>query len=123
MLGTEESLETDKENKEKRNDIKSTKPTVREWIERNAVKVERMTTKFPRDVLRKEWFMKKDLGELQILIIDRLAPGEETEINGRQILDLGKSFFSMSKKKHNVSIPYHRIKKITRNGEILWERK
>jgi uncharacterized protein (UPF0248 family) len=82
-----------------------------------------MSTKYPRDVLRKEWFTKGELSELTITITDRLMPNEEVEIQGGQILNLGKSFFLMVGKREyqaDVSIPYHRIKKITRGGETIW---
>ncbi|MEW6069292.1 MAG: RNA repair domain-containing protein [Candidatus Thermoplasmatota archaeon] len=61
----------------------------------------------------------KDFSKVEIWYLHRGAKNDTKIISGSEILQLGKSFFELSE----ASIPYHRIRKIFYDGELVWERK
>ena len=72
----------------------------------------------PRNILNEiKW--TKDLKKVEIWYIHRGALNDTKIISGRDIVDIGKSFFDTN----NASIPYHRIIKIIYEKEILFSRK
>ncbi len=72
----------------------------------------------PREILNKlKW--TQDIKKAEIWYLHRGAPNDTKIISGNAILGLGRSFFETEES----SIPYHRIKKIFYNGELVWERK
>lgn len=72
----------------------------------------------PRNILNEiKW--TKDLKKAEICYIHRGAPNDTKIMSGRDIIDIGKSFFDTV----NASIPYHRVIKIIYDKEILFERK
>lgn len=76
----------------------------------------------PRDVLnRLKWYEKK-LERASVTIIHRGAPGDQRELRGADIRDLGKGFMCVNAPEGEVEIPYHRIIKIEVDGKTVWER-
>lgn len=73
---------------------------------------------FPREVLnRLKWSENGGLDGVTILYIHRGAPGDTMSIRGEEIIELERSFFLTADSK----IPYHRIKRIEKGGEVLYE--
>lgn len=58
------------------------------------------------------------LDGVTIWYVHRGAPGDTMTINGEELLAIGRSFIEAG----TVSIPYHRIFKIARDGDVVWER-
>jgi uncharacterized protein (UPF0248 family) len=74
----------------------------------------------PRTILNKiKWKKDTDLKMVKIWYLHRGAPNNERIINGDNIVDLKKSFIETKK----AMIPYHRIKKIVYDKNVLFTRK
>lgn len=70
---------------------------------------------FPRDVLnRLRW--TEGLEGVTVIYLHRGAPGDRLSIRGEDIVELERSFFVTAESK----IPYHRIRRIEKQGEILY---
>lgn len=64
---------------------------------------------FPREILNElRWHPERSLESAEITYEHRGAPGDLITISGREIEELGKSFFSTG----GSRIPYHRIRNI-----------
>jgi uncharacterized protein (UPF0248 family) len=72
---------------------------------------------YPRHVLNELKWNRHALEEADIIYVHRGAPGDVLAIKGSDIVDLERSFFVTADSK----IPYHRIRKITLRGEVLYE--
>lgn len=72
---------------------------------------------FPRDVLnRLRWTENEGLKGTTVTYLHRGAPGDRVSIKGEDIVELERSFFVTADSK----IPYHRIRLIEKNGEVLY---
>jgi uncharacterized protein (UPF0248 family) len=75
---------------------------------------------FPREVLnRLKWSGDRSLDDVVIYYLHRGAPGDIMSIKGGDIVELERSFFVTADSK----IPYHRIRRIEKRGEIVYEDK
>lgn len=75
-----------------------------------------------RELLNKlKWHPEKDIDKVEVTIIHRGAPRDRKTIDGVDIGDIGSKFFEVKQHENSVRIPYHRILKIERDGETLWE--
>jgi uncharacterized protein (UPF0248 family) len=73
---------------------------------------------FPREVLnRLKWSGNRSLDDVVIFYLHRGAPGDMMSIKGSDIVELERSFFVTADSK----IPYHRIRRIEKAGEVLYE--
>lgn len=73
---------------------------------------------FPREVLNYlKWSDDRSLDDVTIYYLHRGAPGDIMSINGEDIVELERSFFVTA----DTKIPYHRIRRIERRGEVLYE--
>jgi uncharacterized protein len=54
---------------------------------------------------------------VKVTYVHRGAPGDLTCVLGEDIVDLGRSFFSML----NGTVPYHRIIMIEKDGEVVFQ--
>lgn len=74
---------------------------------------------YPREVLnRLRWTEGESLDEATIWYIHRGAPGDNVKIKGDSVKAMGRTFFETG----DASIPYHRILRIDRRGETLFEK-
>jgi len=74
---------------------------------------------YPREVLNKlKWNDGESLDGAMIWYVHRGAPGDMMRISGRQIRNLGASFFETD----DATIPYHRIVRIEYQGEIVFDK-
>jgi len=73
---------------------------------------------YPKEILNElKWSGDKTLEGLEIHYVHRGSPADTKIISGKDILELGKSFFRTCESE----IPYHRIKRITRDGIVLYD--
>jgi len=78
----------------------------------------------PREALNKlKWHSKFNLEDSKITIIHRGAPRNVRVIDGKNILELGRSFMHITSPEGKVEIPYHRIIQIEVQGEIFWKKR
>ena len=61
-------------------------------------------------------------GEIGVLYVDRGAPGDCSWAHGKDIRALESQYFEVLSGTGQKFIPYHRIRKITYAGAIIWER-
>ncbi len=54
--------------------------------------------------------------------VHRGAPGDRAAIDGEDIVDLGRSFITIQTPDGQGQIPYHRVFRIDRGQETIWER-
>ena len=74
----------------------------------------------PRNILNKfKWKKDLDFKEVEVWYLHRGAPNDTKTINGKEIVDIGKSFI----KTNQAMIPFHRVFKIKYKNEIIFERK
>lgn len=76
----------------------------------------------PRDVLNELKWRHHALADAHVLYRHRGAPGDVRDVSGRDILDLGRSFFERRTRHGSASIPYHRVLAIEAEGRTLWKR-
>lgn len=77
----------------------------------------------PRDVLnRLRWESGEEaaLVDVRIVYRHRGAPRDERSLEGRSILAVGRSFLDLPE---GVRLPMHRILRIEKDGEVLWDRR
>ncbi len=63
------------------------------------------------------------LGDCEIIILHRGAPGNRKVISGKSITQVKKSYFYYREGKDEIFIPLHRILEIRKGGKIIWKRK
>ena len=73
---------------------------------------------YPREILNMlRWTEGEDIREARICYLHRGAPRDERCIEGREIVELERSFFVTEEAK----IPYHRIRRIEYRGRVLFD--
>jgi uncharacterized protein (UPF0248 family) len=77
-----------------------------------------MAKRFLNELL---WHPEKSLGGVSLTYVHRGAPGNLKSVSAEEAA-FEKSFFVI--KNHiETRIPYHRIKEIKRDGEVLWKKR
>lgn len=71
---------------------------------------------YPREVLNGILWGRGGLSNVIVTYVHRGAPDDVAMINGKDILELGRSFFRVGES----HIPYHRIIKIENDGEEVY---
>jgi uncharacterized protein (UPF0248 family) len=61
-------------------------------------------------------------GEVNVEYVDRGAPGDRSNITGRQISQLDRDYMVIESPLGQSCIPYHRIIRIRYQGIVLWDR-
>ena len=62
-----------------------------------------------------------DIRRSAITYADRGAPGDHTAVKGDRILRLDPLYIILSSPQGETCIPYHRVRRITYDGTIVWE--
>ncbi len=78
--------------------------------------IRRRSVAFPREVLNELKWHRGRLSDASITYLHRGAPGDRRTVNGSEIVELERSFFTTAESR----IPYHRIRRIELDGEILY---
>ena len=71
---------------------------------------------YPREVLNEIKWRHNALDEALVTYVHRGAPGDVLTISGKDIVELGRSFFSTSE----ATIPYHRIVRIVFRQKLMF---
>jgi uncharacterized protein (UPF0248 family) len=77
----------------------------------------------PRDVLNWLKWHERALAEAQIAYVHRGAPNDTRVVSGAEVRDVGSWAFVLGEGAREATIPYHRVLRISRGGEVLWERR
>ncbi len=73
---------------------------------------------FPREVLNAvKWRDTMDISRCTVTYLHRGAENDSRSVRGDEIIELGRSFFRV----RGSMIPYHRIRLITYEGEVLYK--
>jgi uncharacterized protein (UPF0248 family) len=59
--------------------------------------------------------------DVTVCYVDRGAPGDRSCVMGERIVHLNAYYFEITSPYGRTAIPYHRIRKILYQNEILWE--
>ena len=60
--------------------------------------------------------------DLTVWFVDRGAPGDRSSADGTNIISLSDQYLEIRTCAGMKCIPYHRIRRITCRGEVVWER-
>jgi uncharacterized protein (UPF0248 family) len=63
---------------------------------------------------------RQRLEDAVIVYLHRGAPGDEMAVRGSDVLALRSSFFDL---RDGASIPYHRVRRIELDGQVVWARR
>lgn len=75
----------------------------------------------PREILLEMWWREdRDFKKVDIHYVHRGVPGDMKVINGKDVRKLNKYYFEAFT---TLCIPYHRIRKIVYDGEVIFDRK
>ena len=74
---------------------------------------------YPREVLNEIKWRHQAMEDALITYVHRGAPGDVMTISGRDIVELGRSFFSTAES----TIPYHRIVRIVFRQKVVFPMK
>lgn len=75
------------------------------------------------EILNKiKWDKNENPSLYSVFIYDRILK-KNTEIKYTDIRDIGKVFMKIERNGELTEIPLHRIRKITKEGKIVWQRK
>lgn len=82
-----------------------------------------MRLRGPREVLNELRWRDASLAEAEIWFVHRGAPGDERVVAGKDVARLASWYLVLRDERGDTTIPYHRVFRIARAGEILWERR
>lgn len=72
------------------------------------------------DLLNKiRWDMRENEEDYEVWIYDRIAK-KEKRVAFKMIANIGKSFIELI---DGTEIPLHRIRKVVKRGEVIWEKR
>jgi uncharacterized protein (UPF0248 family) len=64
-----------------------------------------------------------EMGSCSVTILHRGAPDDRKTVEGTDIVEVKKSYFTYKSRGKECAIPLHRVLEIRAGGEILWKRK
>ena len=67
--------------------------------------------------------LQYDLSKAEIEYLDRGAPGDISAVKGDDIISLKSGVMEIRSDLLTKSIPIHRIRRISYQGEMLWEKR
>lgn len=76
----------------------------------------------PRATLNELKWRWQALDEARIVYKHRGAPDDEATAEGSDIVALGRSFITLERPEGTVQLPYHRVFRIDRGDEEIWNR-
>ena len=63
-----------------------------------------------------------DFSKASVEFVDRGAPGDRSTVQGDKIIGLERGWMEIESEMKTKSIPSHRIRRITYDGTIMWEK-
>ena len=76
----------------------------------------------PRAQLNELKWHHEALEEAVVHYVHRGAPGDRATLHGQDIIELRRSFITVETPDGRGQIPYHRVFRIDRGHETIWER-
>lgn len=76
----------------------------------------------PRATLNEVKWRWDALDEVTIHYEHRGAPDDTAQAKGGDVVELGRSFITLRRDGEEVQIPYHRVQRIDRGGETIFDR-
>ena len=73
-------------------------------------------------LLRLRHDAKFDFRKVSVEYVDRGAPGDRSAVLGDQILGLERGGMQIKSIKGETYIPFHRMRRISYDGQIMWEK-
>jgi len=63
-----------------------------------------------------------EFGRVSVEYVDRGAPGDVSRVQGDRIIRLEQGFMEIESEMKTKFIPMHRIRRISYDGKIMWEK-
>ncbi|MCC7555317.1 MAG: DUF504 domain-containing protein [Methanoculleus marisnigri] len=63
-----------------------------------------------------------DFSRIEVEYADRGAPGDRSTVHGDRVVALDAQYLEVDAGTHVACIPYHRVRRILYDGEVVWER-
>ena len=63
-----------------------------------------------------------DFSKTEVEFVDRGAPGDRSAVRGDKIIRLEQGWMEIESDMKTKFIPFHRIRRITYDGTIMWEK-
>jgi len=63
-----------------------------------------------------------DFSKAEVGFVDRGAPGDRSAVRGDKIVSLEQGWMEIESDMKTKLIPFHRIRRITYDGTIMWEK-
>jgi uncharacterized protein (UPF0248 family) len=63
-----------------------------------------------------------DFAAVAVVFIDRGAPGDRSQVGGREIAAIEGAHMVVETDRGQKYIPFHRVIRILYRGEVIWER-
>lgn len=76
----------------------------------------------PRATLNELKWRPDALDEATIVFEDRGTETGQARARGADVVDLGRSFVTLEREFGEVQVPYHRVQRIERDGEVVFDR-
>ena len=73
-------------------------------------------------LLRLRHDAKFDFSKVSVEYVDRGAPGDRSNVQGNRIRKLEQGGMQIESEKGETYIPFHRMRRITYDGQIMWEK-
>lgn len=77
----------------------------------------------PRDVLNRLRFTGQALDDIEVWYVHRGAPNDTRIVRGADIRGVDRAFLRLQGARGGASIPWHRVFRIARGEEVLFERR
>jgi uncharacterized protein (UPF0248 family) len=61
-----------------------------------------------------------DFSRVEVEYVDRGAPGDRSTVQGERVLALDAQYLEVDAGTHVACIPYHRVRRILYDGEVVW---
>jgi uncharacterized protein (UPF0248 family) len=63
-----------------------------------------------------------DFVRAEVEYVNRGAPGDRSTVKGEQILSLEQGGMQIESEVGSTFIPYHRIRRISYDGQVMWKK-
>ncbi|WP_235808118.1 DUF504 domain-containing protein [Methanoculleus horonobensis] len=64
-----------------------------------------------------------DFSRIEVEYADRGAPGDRSTVRGDRVVALDAQYLEVDAGTHVACIPYHRVRRILYDGDVIWARK
>jgi len=68
------------------------------------------------------WRPDRDIGLVKVTYVHRGAPDDMASVHGKDIVSMSELFMLLSRDGKEVQVPFHRIRSISYDGEVVFTR-